>query len=193
MTARTQAQNLLRDLDIQEIPVSMTKICRSCGIRLMYASRFVINSCYMTDPYNGEVLIIVNEDLPLVQQRFNVAHELGHIVLKHHHRVWLEPGKIWYMRSPIFEEEADAFASELLMPDSLLNSMCRLTPEGLADLCDVSIKKARARLNKGNSEIPYQLREFYRSHRGKKMHIAQRRDREYCLLCNVPDGWRRIA
>ena len=57
-------------------------------------------------------LLFVNRDAPADRQRFNVAHEVGHLVM---HRI----------PTPNAEEEADRFASELLMPSREIKAELR--------------------------------------------------------------------
>ena len=66
-------------------------------------------------------------------QRFSIAHELGHLVLGHP----TPPGITAVMGSPVpttersHEEEANAFAAELLMPADWLRQRCEAGPVGL--------------------------------------------------------------
>lgn len=71
--------------------------------------------------------IIINSEQPPVRQRFSIAHEIGHIFIPWHtgdyscaslgEKVQETDG---YLR---IEEEANYFASKLLMPDSWLSSI----------------------------------------------------------------------
>lgn len=64
--------------------------------------------------------IFINNQVPLVRKRFTIAHEIGHIVLKH-----FERSEFIYVFHKgecqnYFEEEANLFAGELLVPYSFL-------------------------------------------------------------------------
>lgn len=61
-----------------------------------------------------------------LRQRFTLAHELGHVVMRH----WLE--------EPFEEAEADYFASQLLIPRPILELFDNVTPEFIADTFHVS-------------------------------------------------------
>lgn len=80
-------------------------------------------------------LLLYNGSLPPGRRRFTVAHELGHLLLGHRER-----GKRQ-------EEEADLFASALLMPDALLYALLRrgllLTDAFLTETFGVSRAAAR--------------------------------------------------
>ncbi len=59
------------------------------------------------------VIAIDNVNFDLTRQRFTLAHELGHIFLKHH-------TKNKNLNAYIKEKSADAFAGELLMPRDIM-------------------------------------------------------------------------
>lgn len=67
-------------------------------------------------------LILINENMPWDRIRWTIAHELGHIVM---HK----------LPTPNMEEEADQFASEFLMPASVIRS--ELTDLSLVKLADL--------------------------------------------------------
>lgn len=70
-------------------------------------------------------IIFLNTNLPADRQRFTLAHELGHLIM---HMSSLAPEGT--------EKEADAFASEFLIPEKELRKQIpiRLTISALADL-----------------------------------------------------------
>ncbi len=79
-------------------------------------------SAFLEDGYDGfsvtglrgQTLILYNDQSSLCRQRFTVAHELGHLLLRHQGHIRQH------------EEEADFFASLLLLPDAVLNLLrCR--------------------------------------------------------------------
>ncbi len=70
----------------------------------------------------GPPVLFVNENFPGDRLRYNLAHELGHLIM---HSV----------PTPNQEEEADRFASEFLMPaDDIRPHLAKLTLERLATL-----------------------------------------------------------
>lgn len=85
--------------------------------------------------------IVVNVNKSNSHQRFTLAHELGHIILKHNVRKWSEFGDI-HESSPDkpLEEEANAFASGLLIPSYLLKpfAVAKKSPKETAILFEVS-------------------------------------------------------
>jgi len=65
--------------------------------------------------------IFLNKDRPADRMRYSLAHELGHLVM---HR---QP-------SSTMEEEANAFASELLMPEAAISTHLKYSNLSLAEL-----------------------------------------------------------
>ena len=86
--------------------------------------------------------IIFNQDKPYYHTRFTAAHELGHILLKHKERKWTEYSASVNSSNPNkpIEEEANAFAAGLLMPEYLVKKLAnkKTTPAELAKLFEVS-------------------------------------------------------
>ncbi len=83
-------------------------------------------------------------------QNFTVAHELGHYFIDEHPLAVLGANGKHFSRSGYiskdrFEEEADAFATELLMPWKLIESIVQKEPGGfqtiktIANCCESSI------------------------------------------------------
>lgn len=74
--------------------------------------------------------------------RFSIAHELGHYFLEHHRAHYLrggrpQPSRSEFSSSVIMEREADAFASGLLLPSTLLRPIVNdeeLTVERIVDI-----------------------------------------------------------
>ncbi|MEM4959171.1 MAG: ImmA/IrrE family metallo-endopeptidase [Nanopusillaceae archaeon] len=64
----------------------------------------------------NKYFILLKSEVPLVRKRFTLAHEIGHIVLKHFERSEF----IYFFHKDenhnYFEEEANLFASEVLVP-----------------------------------------------------------------------------
>lgn len=81
--------------------------------------------------------IYVNSRMHWNHQRFTLAHELGHFVLHHKNRRW-EEFVLESSDTPL-EQEANAFASGLLMPAPLLKKFApQLSPAEMAHLFHVS-------------------------------------------------------
>ncbi|WP_119068771.1 helix-turn-helix domain-containing protein [Rubrobacter indicoceani] len=75
------------------------------------------DGCSALDPETGFAYVLINSDKSRVRRRFTIAHELGHLVSGH-----LNPGEVVLdetlnEKNPQ-EQEANAFAAGLLMPES---------------------------------------------------------------------------
>lgn len=94
----------------------------------------------------AENRITVNADHPPNRQQFTIAHEFGHFLL--HRQDYAENPQLYriLLRHPVKkdvdfrEQEANAFAANLLVPKDLLKKYSRFTDsnEQLADLFGVS-------------------------------------------------------
>ena len=69
------------------------------------------------DPQTGAAYVLINSDKPRVRRRFTIAHELGHLALRHLHGGEIVVDDIVSGGSPR-EREANAFAAGLLMPEA---------------------------------------------------------------------------
>lgn len=118
---REKAQDLLRISNIQEAPINLNKIAT-------YLS-FIIIPYDFPDKRKGMVFIEgklraigVNKKHPITLQRYTIGHEFGHFVNGHEHEdnLFIEDETRYYTHHFHQEREADAFASELLIPKIFL-------------------------------------------------------------------------
>lgn len=95
-------------------------------------------------------------------QNFTVAHELGHYFIDDHPLAVLSTGKhlsrSGYISKDRYEEEADAFATELLMPWKLIEPLIRAktggfgTIKAIADSCESSLLASAIRYTQVTKE-----------------------------------------
>lgn len=129
LRARAAARELITRFAVKTPPVPVERIARAMKIRVQYA------------PLDGDLsgMVAMQDDVPVIginalhhpnRQRFTLAHEIGHFILHRnliegsvhvdkqilHRDIMAEAGTDWR------EIEANAFASELLMPDALLEA-----------------------------------------------------------------------
>jgi hypothetical protein len=112
--AKRAAEALIRKHGLRGPQIDVTALAEAEGLRVV-GGRF---------PHQGLLVgdtVEVPEDEPLVAQRFLIAHELGHWHLRHQ----VPEAKI--------EREANAFASELLVPRDALRAAVQTRPT-LAEL-----------------------------------------------------------
>lgn len=111
------AQNLRLELGLGDQPISnLTKILESRGL-LIIRTRFYderIDALSVFDRKNNRPFVALNSDkASAVRSRFDLAHELGHIVM--HSHLADEDFKAHYN---LIETQAHRFASAFLMPKS---------------------------------------------------------------------------
>ena len=130
--ARERARRVLSDYGAVMAPIPVEKIIKKLGIRIQFS------------PLDQELsgMALVKDDISVIgvnalhhpnRQRFTMAHELGHHIMHHEQlqgTVHVDKGFAVLLRDTLAEQgtdkmeiEANAFASELLMPASLLESM----------------------------------------------------------------------
>jgi Zn-dependent peptidase ImmA (M78 family) len=127
--ARQEARNILAQHGIVAAPVPVDRIARQMGVRVQFAP-LDNDLSGMAHIRNGVVIVGVNSLHAPNRQRFTLAHEIGHVVL---HRHILE-GAVHVDRvllrdrnssagTDSLEIQANAFASELLMPTDVLDTL----------------------------------------------------------------------
>jgi len=116
---------------------------------------------------NGELppVMFINTDLPADRYRFTLAHELGHVVM-HTHLPLAES------EARDVESEADAFASELLMPEGDIRGHLsgRITVARLAELkpfWKVAMAALLYRAQQLHRVTPHQARRLWMHLRGR--------------------------
>lgn len=143
MQAQIEARKLLEGLGCFTLPVNLTQICDMLGIVIRYDVLKGLDGYFIRHPGMRNVTIVVNDSVSLVRQRFSVAHELGHIRLKHGLLGFSTAGIV--IRREWMEVNANYFASELLMPKPLLQKYGHMTAEEISEKCKVSKPAASIR------------------------------------------------
>lgn len=127
-SARQAARDVLKQYGIMTAPVPVDRIARELGVRVQFAP-FDNDLSGMAHIRDDVVVVGVNSLHAPNRQRFTLAHEIGHVVL---HRHILE-GAVHVDRvllrdrnssagTDLLEIQANAFASELLMPTDILEA-----------------------------------------------------------------------
>jgi Zn-dependent peptidase ImmA (M78 family) len=130
-TARAHAQSLLTEHAVTTLPVPVEKIAKSRGIAVRFSplDQELSGMALIKD---GVSVIGVNALHHPNRQRFTIAHELGHHIM---HRelidgtVHIDKGfTLWRdsvaaQGTDLVEMQANAFASELLMPKQFISQI----------------------------------------------------------------------
>ncbi|CAN5432621.1 ImmA/IrrE family metallo-endopeptidase [soil metagenome] len=121
--ARKEAEKLLKDNSILDAPVPVNQIAENLSLELLRGSFIEAQVAGFIDLDMS--LIVVNEKDSLNRQVFTIAHEIGHFVM-HKERLREDASMAIMYRKPIggeadpYEQEANAFAANLLVPEDLL-------------------------------------------------------------------------
>jgi Zn-dependent peptidase ImmA (M78 family) len=122
--AVNKAQEML-DRFSQQPPVDVELVARALGVEVRYQSLDEGTSGFMIRPSQGKPTIGVNSDHHPNRQKFTIAHEIGHFVLHASVPTVLVDESIVHFRDDKSstatdprEREANAFAAQLLMPES---------------------------------------------------------------------------
>lgn len=161
--AKQLAKEFIIKLKIKSLPINPFAICSQCG--------YIVKSVSQTEKIIDEIdpfevrdnpncdaktyltsdgrYVIVYDDTVLSQGRiiWTIAHEIGHIVLKH--LIQFEQTEInkglTEKETEILEKEADAFASEFLSPAPILISCNCVKKKAIVKLCGLSDEAATYR------------------------------------------------
>lgn len=143
--------NILLNNDLYKIPANIFKIAEANDITVLKADlEKKILGAIRYDKENKKYTILLNENQDYVQQRFTLAHELGHFFM---HKEILEKDElhvdIMYKIEDIDEQDVDYFAGALLMNRMLLEKMYETNQSirELAEMFEVSISVMTIRLN----------------------------------------------
>lgn len=150
--ARKLAGKLVEDYTAPSIPA--VEVAEQNGVNVIFADmgKFKDEVAGFCDFKSKR--IYVNKENPRNRQMFTVAHELGHWML---HRAAFDvyPEKYPVLprfqnpdESNAFEREANAFASELLVPEHLLKQVRGYSAAALAELFGVSRAMMEVRLKR---------------------------------------------
>jgi len=150
---RSLARRILKENeDIFTIPVNILAICKRYA-RIEEYEVPGVNGLTIKPKNSGKPIIIISPHSSPLRQRFTLAHELGHLILKHNSngRSLLQ----LFMRTPDpllqrFDREADIFASEILLPLPHFRNYAvqyDYNVEILSDIFCVSVSAVRIRLN----------------------------------------------
>ena len=122
---KIKAGVILRDLKIKEPnDISVEDIAWTRGAVVIEDGLRGADARLLYTPGILPAIIRVNATIPhLGRRRFAIAHELGHLELKHNPGAPTECGEkqfmLWYKSQNAKEVEANLFAAELLMPEAM--------------------------------------------------------------------------
>jgi Zn-dependent peptidase ImmA (M78 family) len=131
--SKVKACTILRDLKIKEpSELSIEDIAWTRGAIVVEDGLRGADARLIYTPGVRPAIIRVNATIPhLGRRRFAIAHELGHMELKHNPGAPTECGEqqfiLWYKSQNDKEVEANLFAAELLMPEDMFRKRLEKT------------------------------------------------------------------
>jgi Zn-dependent peptidase ImmA (M78 family) len=111
---RRRARELLEQLGVTVPPVDVEAIARSLGLTVTFVRR---GTGFDGQLLRERMVIEVNASKLETRQRFTIAHEIGHYQLGHSPVVCVTDDRSIADPTRINERQANAFGSELLMPE----------------------------------------------------------------------------
>jgi Zn-dependent peptidase ImmA (M78 family) len=120
------AINILRDLEIDiSKPIDLYFIADKLNIivKKQKIKRGILGACKAV---GLKRLVVLDPDICNEgRERFTLAHEIGHIMLRHGIHCCRTEDFYWNSRRPSIEQDANLFAAELLMPTFSLAEIAR--------------------------------------------------------------------
>lgn len=155
---RDATWKILLDCGIDRLPVDIDSICEQLGICVLsydagaeiieraHLYRAVRDTNGLTFYWRDTPVILFNERKDVNQIMFTIAHEVGHIILKHVKPGDMTPahqGTEWSSSSE--EMAANQFASRLLAPACVLWGLNIHTTEQIMEQCQITQPTAERR------------------------------------------------
>ena len=133
------ATSLLKELKIESLPIDPREIAQRIGLSIIEESADSFDGCFIREIKK----IIINKNLDEVIKRFTIAHELGHARIPYHNDKEYKDAREnigFPFTKKQEEDEANEFASELLMPTFLIGGIVRSEKMGLNTIKLISEK-----------------------------------------------------
>lgn len=105
-------------------PIDLDKICEKLDIKVNYEYLGEIEAILIVSSSKKNIIINDCKSKYKRRERFTIAHEIGHYVIPWHENLQECDKIVDFKSEDIIEQQANAFASELLVPkDILLNDI----------------------------------------------------------------------
>jgi len=165
---KAKVDELIASSEINSAPVNVGGIAQDLHLEVIRQDADESVSGFLLKGIDDGGIIGVNRRHNLSRQRFTIAHEIGHFLLHDYEGVHFDGDSTTlqvYRRDAnsstgldLNEREANLFAAELLMPESLLrDEMLKIEKLGLLDESDETIRKLATKYRVSSSAMTYRL------------------------------------
>ena len=158
--SRDLAWEILINEKVKELPVKVSEICDHMGIKIKPEEQGKSGHCEYID---GAPVIFCNRSEPIKRQRFTVAHELGHVLMRHTDKY----GVMYRDPAPTDdpkEQAVNVFAARLLAPAIVLRDLGVTNADQIAEICQISQTAAEYRMQR--LQILYDREKRFLTERG---------------------------
>jgi len=164
-SARRQAESLIASLGITQAPVPVEDVAKHLGLRVISMDlEEDVSGLLITKPDMS--CIVIRKSDGVSRQRFSIAHEVGHFVLRHQfeagQHVHVDRGfrvshrdKRSSSGTDLREIEANQFAAALLMPSSIMEDTIKAL--GSEDLSDEDVTNLAQQFNVSEQAMTIRL------------------------------------
>lgn len=143
---RIAARRILKDCKKKTFPVDLKEIIKASNFNIHIREADLDKLDGFTSRKGEIYLISIDPSFPYARRRFTTAHEIGHILLRHHDDLITHP--------KIQEYEANLFASELLMPAPFFYRVMHMHHRFLTSYFGVSREALEIRKERAERECP---------------------------------------
>ena len=173
--ARRRARQLLATGGVTSSPVPLERLAELCTAVIHYEPFEGELSGIVHRRPNGSAVIGVNSSHSPNRQRFTIAHEIGHLLLHADEEVHIDEKRPLGRRDELSSQaaddreiEANQFAAELLMPESILH---QIVSSLVKEHPDLSVERAIEKL-----AHTFLVSELAMTHRLTNLHIIRSTD-----------------
>lgn len=149
--ARNAAWQALIDGNIVSLPTPLKSIVRLANARIVDNAKINLlrdNQLGCLAMLKGSLYIVLDRTVSVQRQRYTLAHELGHILLRHTlSKATLNRDSVIVYADPQ-EYQAERFAIDILAPACVLWGLDLHTPEEIAKACNISMQSATIRASR---------------------------------------------
>lgn len=101
-------------------PINLEELVKLLDIGLIDTDIYGEDGFIMYRPDKNKYKIVIDYSITSSRKRFTLAHEIGHIILKHFEQY--DINNLTDKEKEVLDKEADVFAGELLMPYAIIKT-----------------------------------------------------------------------